>query len=154
MLLTASLIAAGARRVVLPLLAVALPPYCPWWLAVTAIATGLLFGKHLYGGIGKNPFNPAMLGFALAIAVSPLHIGVLALDATQPLEALGDGHSHFVSPQLGRELASAGGDEPAPGIEARWMGRVGYLRVPGFALGRSCEPGRISRIGVGGRTAG
>lgn len=55
------------------------------------------------------------------------------------LEALGDGHSHFVSPQLGRELASAGGDEPAPGIEARSMGRVGYLRVPGF---RSTNPAR------------
>lgn len=32
---------------------------------------GLLFGKHLYGGIGKNPFNPAMLGFALAMVLFP-----------------------------------------------------------------------------------
>jgi electron transport complex protein RnfD len=34
-------------------------------------ASGLLFGKHLYGGVGKNPFNPAMLGFALAMVLFP-----------------------------------------------------------------------------------
>jgi hypothetical protein len=55
------------------------------------------------------------------------------------LEALGDGHSHFVSPRLRQELASAGGDEPAQDIEARSMGRVGYLRVPGF---QSIHPAR------------
>ncbi len=55
----------GSALVSATLLAVALPPYCPWWLTVTAVASGLLFGKHLYGGVGKNPFNPAMLGFAL-----------------------------------------------------------------------------------------
>jgi Na+-translocating ferredoxin:NAD+ oxidoreductase subunit D len=53
------------------LLAVALPAYCPWWLTVTATASGLLFGKHLYGGVGKNPFNPAMLGFALSMVLFP-----------------------------------------------------------------------------------
>jgi electron transport complex protein RnfD len=53
------------------LLAAALPAYCPWWLTVTATVSGLVFGKHLYGGVGKNPFNPAMLGFALSIALFP-----------------------------------------------------------------------------------
>jgi electron transport complex protein RnfD len=52
----------GSALVSATLLAAALPPYCPWWLTVTAVASGLLFGKHLYGGVGKNPFNPAMLG--------------------------------------------------------------------------------------------
>lgn len=61
----------GSAVVSATLLAAALPPYCPWWLTVTAIATGLLFGKHLYGGVGKNPFNPAMLGFALAMVMFP-----------------------------------------------------------------------------------
>lgn len=61
----------GSALVSATLLAAALPPYCPWWLTVTAMASGLLFGKHLYGGIGKNPFNPAMLGFALAMLLFP-----------------------------------------------------------------------------------
>ena len=53
------------------LLALALPPYSPWW--VTALASGfaLLFGKHLYGGIGTNPFNPAMLGYAFVLVSFP-----------------------------------------------------------------------------------
>ncbi|QTD32306.1 RnfABCDGE type electron transport complex subunit D [Pseudomonas fluorescens] len=61
----------GSAVVSATLLAIALPPYCPWWLTVTAIASGLLLGKHLYGGVGRNPFNPAMLGFALAMVMFP-----------------------------------------------------------------------------------
>lgn len=52
------------------LLGLALPPYCPWWLCVTAVASGLLLGKHLYGG-HRNPFNPAMVGYALMLVVFP-----------------------------------------------------------------------------------
>ncbi|WP_064119005.1 RnfABCDGE type electron transport complex subunit D [Pseudomonas fluorescens] len=59
----------GSALVSATLLAAALPPYCPWWLTVTAMAAGLLFGKHVYGGVGRNPFNPAMLGFALAMVL-------------------------------------------------------------------------------------
>jgi len=61
----------GSALVSATLLALALPPYCPWWLTVSAAAFGLFFGKHLYGGVGRNPFNPAMLGFALASVTFP-----------------------------------------------------------------------------------
>jgi len=52
------------------LLALALPPYCPWWLCVAAVASALLLGKHLYGG-NQNPFNPAMVGYALMLVAFP-----------------------------------------------------------------------------------
>jgi electron transport complex protein RnfD len=61
----------GSALVSATLLALALPPYCPWWLTVSAAASAMLFGKHLYGGVGKNPFNPAMLGFALVLVAFP-----------------------------------------------------------------------------------
>ena len=61
----------GSALVSATLLALALPPYCPWWLTVSAAAFAMLFGKHLYGGVGKNPFNPAMLGFALVLVCFP-----------------------------------------------------------------------------------
>ncbi|VVM68416.1 RnfABCDGE type electron transport complex subunit D [Pseudomonas fluorescens] len=64
----------GSALVSATLLALALPPYCPWWLTVSAAAFALLFGKHLYGGVGKNPFNPAMLGFALVLVAFPQHM--------------------------------------------------------------------------------
>ncbi|CAI8963178.1 SoxR (2Fe-2S) reducing system protein RsxD [Pseudomonas sp. IT-P12] len=60
----------GSALVTATLLALALPPYCPWWLTVCAAAFGL-FGKQLYGGVGKNPFNPAMLGLALVLVTFP-----------------------------------------------------------------------------------
>jgi electron transport complex protein RnfD len=53
------------------LLALALPPYCPWWITLSAAAFALFFGKHLYGGVGKNPFNPAMLGYAMVLVSFP-----------------------------------------------------------------------------------
>ena len=34
----------GSALVTATLLALALPPYCPWWLTVTAAAAALLFG--------------------------------------------------------------------------------------------------------------
>ncbi|WP_421548633.1 RnfABCDGE type electron transport complex subunit D [Pseudomonas sp. QD4] len=61
----------GSALVSATLLALALPPYCPWWLTVSASASALLLGKHLYGGLGKNPFNPAMLGYALMLVCFP-----------------------------------------------------------------------------------
>ncbi|VVO46640.1 Electron transport complex subunit RsxD [Pseudomonas fluorescens] len=79
----------GSALVSATLLAATLPPCCPWWLTMTATAAGLLFGKHLYGGVGKNPFNPAMLGFALVIVMFPQPMtqwpahGMALLDALQ-----------------------------------------------------------------------
>ena len=60
----------GSALVTATLLALALPPYCPWWLTVCAAAFSLV-GKQLYGGVGKNPFNPAMLGLALVLVTFP-----------------------------------------------------------------------------------
>lgn len=53
------------------LLALALPPLAPWWLIVVSTFFAVLIGKHIYGGLGQNPFNPAMLGFAVAIVSWP-----------------------------------------------------------------------------------
>ncbi|NBA94586.1 RnfABCDGE type electron transport complex subunit D [Pseudomonas sp. R5(2019)] len=62
----------GSALVTATLLAIALPPSAPWWLTLIATAAGLGLGKHLYGGVGRNPFNPAMLGYALVLVSFPL----------------------------------------------------------------------------------
>lgn len=61
----------GSAVVTACLLALSIPPLAPWWLVVlgTFIAIGL--AKHLYGGLGQNPFNPAMVGFAVLIVSFP-----------------------------------------------------------------------------------
>jgi len=39
-----------------------LPPKTPWWIASIGIIFGILFGKEVFGGFGRNPFNPAIAG--------------------------------------------------------------------------------------------
>ena len=53
------------------LFALALPPLLPWWATATGIVFAILIAKHLYGGIGYNPFNPAMVGYALLLISFP-----------------------------------------------------------------------------------
>ena len=54
------------------LLGLALPPLAPWWVSVVATAFAIIFVKQLYGGLGYNPFNPAMAGYALVLISFPL----------------------------------------------------------------------------------
>lgn len=54
------------------LLGLALPPLAPWWLVVLATGFAIVVAKHLYGGLGYNPFNPAMVGYVVALISFPV----------------------------------------------------------------------------------
>ena len=56
------------------LLAVSLPPYCPWWLVVAGSFVAIVLAKQLYGGMGFNPFNPAMVAYVLLLISFPLQM--------------------------------------------------------------------------------
>lgn len=56
------------------LLALALPPYSPWWLTLVATGFAVVFGKQLFGGLGQNPFNPAMLGYVVVLISFPVEM--------------------------------------------------------------------------------
>ena len=53
------------------LLALSMPPMIPWWINASSTAFAILAAKHVYGGLGYNPFNPAMAGFCAAIVAFP-----------------------------------------------------------------------------------
>ncbi|HRZ24956.1 MAG TPA: RnfABCDGE type electron transport complex subunit D, partial [Candidatus Contendobacter sp.] len=53
------------------LLAVALPPLAPWWLTAIGVLSAIVVAKHLYGGLGYNPFNPAMIGYVVLLVSFP-----------------------------------------------------------------------------------
>ena len=61
----------GSVLVTAWLLAVCLPPLAPWWIPVVGISFALVFAKHLYGGLGYNLFNPAMVGYAVLLVSFP-----------------------------------------------------------------------------------
>lgn len=56
------------------LLALSIPPLAPWWVSVTGAAFAIVFAKHLYGGLGYNSFNPAMVGYAMLLISFPLEM--------------------------------------------------------------------------------
>lgn len=69
------------------LIALSLPALAPWWLIVTGTLAAIVVAKHLYGGLGQNIFNPAMVGYAVLIVSFPVQMtqwpGPLELTGTQ-----------------------------------------------------------------------
>ena len=65
------------------LLALTLPPWSPWWVPVLGGFIAIVIGKQVFGGVGQNVFNPAMVA-RVALLVSfpvPLTVWVMPLPA-------------------------------------------------------------------------
>jgi electron transport complex protein RnfD len=90
------------------LLALALPPTAPWWLGLIGITAAIVMAKQLYGGMGYNPFNPAMVGYVVLLISFPLQMTRWLLP-----EGVGAALPSFVD-----SLAMFLGAEPSAGIDA------------------------------------
>ncbi|WP_192034526.1 RnfABCDGE type electron transport complex subunit D [Halomonas sp. YLGW01] len=53
------------------LLGASLPPGTSLWLIMVGMVAAIVVAKQLYGGLGQNPFNPAMVGYALLLISFP-----------------------------------------------------------------------------------
>lgn len=89
-------VADGSAALTGILLAFNLPPSSPWWLPLVGAVVAIAIGKQVYGGLGANPFNPALVArVALLIsfpvqmttwtAPAPLGSGVDAVTSATPL---------------------------------------------------------------------
>jgi len=56
------------------LIAMTLPPYAPWWIGVVGAGLAIVVGKHVYGGLGQNLFNPAMLARVGLLIAFPMEM--------------------------------------------------------------------------------
>jgi len=56
------------------LLALTLPPALPLWMVAAGAVVAIGIGKQVYGGLGCNPFNPALVGRAFLIVSFPVHM--------------------------------------------------------------------------------
>ena len=56
------------------LLAISIPSIAPWWIIVLGVSFAVVFGKQIFGGLGNNPFNPAMLGYAFLLISYPVQM--------------------------------------------------------------------------------
>lgn len=73
------------------LLALNLPPGLPAWMAVVGTVVAIILGKQIFGGLGHNPFNPALVGRAFLVASFPVAMTtwLSPVDATTTATPLG-----------------------------------------------------------------
>ncbi|MEN3043356.1 MAG: RnfABCDGE type electron transport complex subunit D, partial [Fervidobacterium sp.] len=96
-----------------------LPPNTPFWVAIIGIAFGIAFGKEVYGGFGRNVFNPAIVGrlfvyitfpsFLTMGWVKPSLFGTDVVNSATPLALLRDQQNvKFLDLLLGWRAGSLG----------------------------------------------
>jgi len=74
-----------------------LPPSTPYWIAVIGIIFGVLFGKMVFGGFGKNPFNPALVGRAFIYVNFP---AFLTTEWTKPVSGILGGFTTYLGESI------------------------------------------------------
>ena len=80
------------------LLALTLPPWAPWWIGVSGSFIAIVIGKQLYGGLGQNIFNPAMLARAALLISFPVVMTTWPiLEGTDGWHAISVGDSFLIT---------------------------------------------------------
>jgi len=64
----------GSALLTALLLGICLPALAPWWISVIGTIFAIVIVKQLYGGLGHNPFNPAMAGYVMLLISFPLQM--------------------------------------------------------------------------------
>ncbi|AAZ24953.1 MULTISPECIES: electron transport complex subunit RsxD [Colwellia] len=64
----------GSALLTALLLGICLPALAPWWITVIGTMFAIVIVKQLYGGLGHNPFNPAMAGYVMLLVSFPLQM--------------------------------------------------------------------------------
>ncbi|HSW35181.1 MAG TPA: RnfABCDGE type electron transport complex subunit D [Candidatus Limnocylindrales bacterium] len=144
----------GSAAVTGLLFALTLPPSPPWWLVVVGAACAIIIGKQVFGGIGYNIFNPALVGRAIVVVSwgthmagriwpvpSPFAFGadISAVTTATPLE----GQEHALAVTLQQmfigDIAGSLGETSALAllIGGLWLFYKGHIdwRIPGGFIG-------------------
>jgi electron transport complex protein RnfD len=67
-------IADGSAAITGILLALNLPPTSPWWMTLLGAVIAIAVGKQVYGGLGANPFNPALVARVVLLISFPVQM--------------------------------------------------------------------------------
>ena len=126
------------------LIALAAPPALSPYALIIACAFAVLLAKHSYGGIGRNLFNPAMVGYAAALICFPAAFaawpipndGVTAATALEAIKTL-DGTT------MSDRLLAQNGFGTWGGFAAEWMG-LAFAAGGGYLMWRKIVAWRVS----------
>jgi len=120
----------GSAVVTAVLLAIALPPLAPWWLTTVGIVFAIVFAKHLYGGLGYNPFNPAMVAYVLLLVSFPLEMTTwlpVASLSELPLD-FNSAFQFIFNGQLASSIDTVSGATPLDAMKTQ----IGLQQIPSF----------------------
>jgi len=132
----------GSVLVTACLLAISITPLLPWWLTVLGTAAAVLLGKHAFGGLGQNPFNPAMVGYAILLVSFPVEMSRWPL----PLDG---GGAHDWTDVARLTFSAIGGGH----VESGWDGYTGATTLDSIRSGlalRYTVPELVSRTEIMG----
>ncbi|MFY9386227.1 MAG: RnfABCDGE type electron transport complex subunit D [Dethiobacteria bacterium] len=144
----------GSAAVTGLLLAMTLPANVPWWIPAIGAVTAIIIGKQVYGGIGQNIFNPALVGRAILVASwgsrlagpiwpvpKPFHFfaDISAVTAATPLSGDAEALKVSLSQLFIGNMPGCLGETSAVALifGAFWLAYKGHIdwRIPGGFLG-------------------
>lgn len=70
------------------LLAFNLPATIPWWIVVIGAFVAIAIAKMTFGGLGKNPFNPALVGRVFLLIAYPVQMTTFPMPVNGSFDAL------------------------------------------------------------------
>ena len=132
------------------LLALCLPPSVPLWIAFLGGVFAIVIGKQVFGGLGQNVFNPALIGRALLLASFPVYMtawapargAVDAISSATPLALMKSGAFDQLPPLLHMVTGQIGGCLGETSVIALLLGALVLLirrhidwRIPCVYLG-------------------
>jgi electron transport complex protein RnfD len=114
------------------LLALNIPPNAAWWMALLGGFIAIVIGKQVFGGLGCNPFNPALVGRTILLISFPVQMTTWVMPKTYEVTS--------ATPLSSLKMAVGLQGKIPPEIQAQfwgvlgggWGGQLGVLS--GFAL--------------------
>lgn len=139
----------GSEMVTGLLLGLNLPPAVPWWIPVVGTFVAIVLAKELFGGLGFNIFNPALIARAFLLASWPIEMTTWSAPFTHitqatPLALLK--LHHISTPYINLFLGNRGGCIGETSVLALLIG-AGYLFYKGVIDWRTPIP-YVLTVGV------
>jgi electron transport complex protein RnfD len=118
------------------LLAMNLPSTSPWWMVLIGAFVAIVIAKQVYGGLGYNPFNPALVARVLLLISFPVQMttwatpaGPLRLDAATGATPLGVLREGLALGKTADELTLAPAWKLLVGLRGGSLGEVSVLAL-------------------------
>ncbi|MBQ5623378.1 MAG: RnfABCDGE type electron transport complex subunit D [Alistipes sp.] len=106
------------------LLAFNLPANIPWWIIVVGALVAIGVGKMTFGGLGRNPFNPALVGRVFLLIAYPVQMTSFPLPTMSKFVDTFSGATPLAAIKAGGDVASVDLMSMFGGVMAGSLGEI------------------------------